>query len=84
MPDKPDLGLTPRRDTTINIRINSELYDAASEKADTYGVAAVVRALLRAYVRGAVEPPQEDLTKELQWAPRPRQSRRKPRKPTKD
>lgn len=76
VPDKPPPPWPVLRDKTFNVRIEPELYDAAVEKADALGVAAIVRAFLRAYVRGAVEPPSEDLAKELQWAPR----RRKPRK----
>jgi hypothetical protein len=78
MPDKPGSPQPSRRDKTINIRIDPELYEQATSKAEWAGVAAVVRAFLRGYVRGAVEPPQEDLAKELQWTPR---RSRKPRKP---
>jgi hypothetical protein len=77
MPDKPPSWPVPR-DKTFNVRIDSALYEAAATKAAGIGVAAVVRALLRAFVRGAVELPAEDLDKELMWAPR---MARKPRQP---
>jgi hypothetical protein len=46
------------------------LFDAASDKAGEYGLGPVVRALLRAYIRGEVEPRAADLLKELSTAPK--------------
>jgi hypothetical protein len=77
MLEKLGLSLPTRRDKTIIVRIDPQLYDQATDMADAFSVAAVMRALLRTYVRGAVEPPLEGLSKELQWPPRrPRKPRR--------
>ena len=65
MLEKLGLSLPTRRDKTIIVRIDPQLYDQATDMADAFSVAAVMRALLRAYVRGAVEPPLEGLSKEL-------------------
>jgi hypothetical protein len=70
-----------RRDKTFNLRMDVELYDAAMAKAE-YGLGPAIRALLRAYVRGAVEIPPADMTRELTSAPYQRK-RRQPRTPAK-
>jgi hypothetical protein len=57
-----------RRDKTFNLRMDVELYDAAMAKA-AYGLGPAIRALLRAYVRGAVEIPPADMERELTSAP---------------
>ncbi len=84
MPNKPKETVSPpwpaRRDKVFNVRIDQELYDAAAEKAEDIGVAALVRALLRAYVRDAVEVPPEDMDQELTWAPRLRRARPRPQR----
>jgi hypothetical protein len=79
-----------RRDKTFNLRMDVELYDAAMGKAE-YGLGPAIRALLRAYVRGAVEIPPADLARELTSAPHIQRNPRrrtpvkgKPRKPAKE
>jgi hypothetical protein len=72
-----------RRDKTFNLRMDIELYNAAMAKAE-YGLGPAMRALLRAYVRGAVEIPPADMARELTSAPHilrnPRQRRPAKRK----
>ncbi len=57
-----------RRDKTFNLRMDLELYNSAMAKA-AYGLGPAIRALLRAYVRGAVEIPAADMERELTSAP---------------
>lgn len=75
-----------RRDKTFNLRMDLELYNAAMAKAE-YGLGPAIRALLRAYVRGAVDIPAADMEHELTSAPHvQRNPRRRPpakRKPVK-
>ena len=85
--DEPDQAPLPAgvlREKQINIRIDADLLDAATEKAAPYGLAPVIRAFLRAFARGAVEIPKGDFMIELLSAPRGRPARRKPRKPAKE
>ena len=67
MPENEPPGAA-RRDKTFNLRMEVDLYDAAMAKAE-YGLGPAIRALLRAYVRGAVEIPAADLERELTSAP---------------
>jgi hypothetical protein len=83
VPHNPQEPWPVRRSKTFNVRIEPELCKAAFEKANAVGLTVVVRAFLRANVGGAIQPPDEDLSKELQWAPRRVPSRRKPRTPAK-
>jgi hypothetical protein len=83
-PDRARLPATASREQQINVRIDSELHQAATERAAPYGLAPVIRAFLRAFARGAVELPTEDLLREMASAPRGRPARHKPRKPPKD
>lgn len=72
---------SPLRDKAFHIRMDSALFAAAMAKAGEVGLGPVVRALLRAYIRGDVEIKPDDLLKELTTAPKgPR--KRKPRKRT--
>jgi hypothetical protein len=75
MPDQP---MPPQRDTQFSLRIDPGLLRQAGDKAQGYGgLAAVIRALLRAFVRGDVEPHAADMDHELTAIS---VRRRKPRK----
>jgi hypothetical protein len=67
------------RTKAFNIRIDSALFEAAKAKARGVGLGPVIRALLKAYIRGDVEPKPADLDSELATAPKG-PPRRKPRK----
>ncbi|MCC6187648.1 MAG: hypothetical protein IT318_01330 [Anaerolineales bacterium] len=58
------------RDKQLNVRIDRDLYDAAMDRAAEFGLGAVVRALLRAYVAGKVELLEAELVQEVTPAPR--------------
>jgi hypothetical protein len=79
VPDKPPPSAPAyvRRDRQINVRIDAELYEAAMAKAYAYGLGAVIRALVRAYVRGDTKLREEDLRLELTTAPRERRPRKR-------
>jgi hypothetical protein len=82
MPDKePNApGIPARRETIVTIRLDPDLHSAAVKKLAPYGVGVVLRALLRAYVRGDVGLTADDIQREM--VPAPRRSR-KPRKSAK-
>jgi hypothetical protein len=73
---------TPKRAQQFNLRIDPELYAAAMGKAAPHGLGTIIRALLRAFVRGDVRLPADDLLRETAAAPRgrPGKPRRKTRK----
>jgi hypothetical protein len=73
-----DFQPAPPRGQQINVRIDADLYAAATEKAAKYGLGPVIRAFLRAFVRGDVTLKENDLLREMSPAPR---RPRKPRKP---
>ena len=78
-PDKIPLQATNSREQQLNIRIDAALHEAATEKAAPYGLGPVIRAFLRAFARGAVELPTEDLLREMASAPRGRPPHKKRR-----
>jgi hypothetical protein len=79
-PAKPDYQPPSTRDQQINIRIEPDLYDEAMKKSAGYGLGPIIRALLRAFIRGDIALPVEDLQRELTSAPRGRPPRHKSRK----
>jgi hypothetical protein len=79
-----DLPGTARRERVVSLRLDQELFEAASKKTEPYGLAATLRGLLRAYVRGDVSLSRDDLLRELMPAPkRPRKPGRRPSTKTK-
>lgn len=73
----PDTDKAPAiRGKAFNIRIDDTLFEAAKDKARGVGLGPVIRALLKAYIRGDVEPAQQDLDSELTTAPKGPKRRR--------
>jgi hypothetical protein len=77
----PDPEPRRPRERQFNIRIDAELYAAAMRKAQQYGLGPVIRALLRAFVRGDVALKADDLLAEMTTAPRGRKPRKSPKRP---
>lgn len=75
--DKPP---TAAREKAFHVRMDDALFAQAMARAGEYGLGPVIRALLRAYIRGEVDVKSDDLLKELATAPKGPQPRRKPRK----
>ncbi len=66
------------RDKILILRIESDLHDSATKAATSYGLSALVRALLKAYLRGDVQLQPKDLTREMVGPQRgPRGKRKK-------
>lgn len=66
------------RNKKINLRLDSELYDQAMGKASGYGgLSAVIRAMLRKFVKGQQNFDIEDLAEENMPASKPRPPRKK-------
>ncbi len=66
MPAKEKAPQRPAaREERINLRVGADLYRAAYEKALQYGgLSAVIRAMLRKFVKGSVNFDMEDLADE--------------------
>jgi hypothetical protein len=71
------------REKQLNVRIDADLLDEAADKAAPYGLGPVIRAFLRAFVKGSVELPPDELLRELVSARRGR-VKGKPAKRAKD
>ena len=65
-----------RREHVVTVRLDSDMHVAATKRVAAYGLAAVLRALLRAYLRGEVPLTADDIQREMVPAPR---RARKPR-----
>ena len=71
MPAKKTAQRPAIREERINLRVSVELYRAAYEKALQYGgLSAVIRAMLRKFIKGAVNFDMEDLADENRRAPK--------------
>jgi hypothetical protein len=72
MPDKESsgAGVPARRETIVTIRLDPDLHSTAVKKLAPYSVGVVLRALLRAYVRGDVTLTADDIQREMVPAPR--------------
>lgn len=71
----PNQPAQAKKETQIQFRVDAELYEAVTKAARPFGLSVIVRALLRAYIRGDVQLKQEDLLRELASATRGRKRR---------
>lgn len=68
----------PRKGKHLNVRIDDDLYDAASERAKPYGgLSVVVRALLSIFASGERQFDPEDIARAAERAPKPPRKTRK-------